>query len=1183
MAERSELIWVTVPGGIKRQVDPSVALLRVVIIPKLSGTTLASGGMEHWPPQALTSDPLTVHFSRSPEITGRVVTVPPPHIQAQPGLWETFFRPEIIVTPAQGRTPAISEVDVADTSQDARDIKATFDAVARTEVTGDSSAALDPVIRRELAAKWSNNPRSTRRSNNGFQASAVPVFDFHRSVAMLREHPAVLRALGLIIDIKLSPSELFADPSERFVQVLWPGSSQVPGLADVISPWTEFGREFFPASTTNIHAGMVTLTDELNPPNSPEEARWDVVTVDVNNGVSRLRAAASALNISPPGDASEANDGSPESGLAALPALRTAGLLLVRKGRREDFAARRNASTRNAARSSMNEAVFTADDLVLGYRLDISRSFGKWFSLHRRSAQYRVNDTIPIGGEPTEEGHIKAHAAVDDQDGSGMLRADEVVARWSGWSLAVRQPTFDAPNGQAVAPANAQRPYNLNWKFDVVPGSLPRLRFTSTYRIRARVVDLAGGGLDFDDPAADRCATEEIAYRRFEPIASPDIQLPDGVDSKQLGPSESVGLVVIRSDSGDVATFFSQNPSYTPNTRRILFPPRASITLAEQHGMFDKPDGADGDEWEKQTWEWVSRAMATGDSGNNTQFPDPAAGGVCVFIRSEPGGFPSAKLPRPWEQTWPDLKSKEVELLERPESSSIANPLVWNGDRLKVSLAKAEQITLEISSLMKDNFLDHFAIKDPLPAVSENTVLTGRHPMVTPTRTITLVHAVRRPLKEPSGALASRREPGQTFTVLDPDPVRLNIDLNSTGQVELMASWTEPSDDTTQTVEGAHVQTITVNRGDERLKDPLKHEFGDTRHRMVTYSMTAVSRFRSFFHEQGEDPQAFLVSRQLGQPVNVRSTARPPVPVVISTRPAFQWEEQVEGSGTTMTVRRRRLGGGLRVELGRPWFQTGEAEQLAVLVAKDLAPEESLRPFLSQVGRDPIWNTSLLNRWPTAIMFRGLASDPTEQVLAEAGQSVGVVPYAVWFHNGRWYADIAMPEIATASYCPMVQLAVARYQANSLPSLELSSMVKTEMVPLFPERVLTVRRSGDSITLTLDGLGPTGPQRNRIEALLEECRLPAGVSPSLVEFSALETVTDGTPAWVPVQGQISRSDLGSGGLQLSIPGGSGPVRVRVREIELVGSEAGVPAPHTTTPDELSERVVFADVLPLSSS
>ena len=137
------------------------------------------------------------------------------------------------------------------------------------------------------------------------------------------------------------------------------------------------------------------------------------------------------------------------------------------------------------------------------------------------------------------------------------------------------------------------------------------------------------------------------------------------------------------------------------------------------------------------------------------------------------------------------------------------------------------------------------------------------------------------------------------------------------------------------------------------------------------------------------------------------------------------------------------------------------------------------------------------------------------------------------------------------------------------------------MVPLLPERTLTVAREGANVTVTLQGLGPLGLRQNRVEAILETCQLPSGVPASAVDLIAFEPPTDGTLAWVAVPGQVRQSPLGSGGLQLTIPEGSGAFRVRVREVELVGSETGVAPLQTSTLGELTERVVFADILPLA--
>ena len=50
----------------------------------------------------------------------------------------------------------------------------------------------------------------------------------------------------------------------------------------------------------------------------------------------------------------------------------------------------------------------------------------------------------------------------------------------------------------------AVTPFKVRATYNVIPGSLPRLRFGSRYRFRARAVDLAGNSLGVDDPLADR-------------------------------------------------------------------------------------------------------------------------------------------------------------------------------------------------------------------------------------------------------------------------------------------------------------------------------------------------------------------------------------------------------------------------------------------------------------------------------------------------------------------------------------------------------------------------------------------------------------------------------------------------------------------------------------------------------
>jgi hypothetical protein len=142
-----------------------------------------------------------------------------------------------------------------------------------------------------------------------------------------------------------------------------------------------------------------------------------------------------------------------------------------------------------------------AEDLLLGYRIDVRPQDGDtWYSLHRRRATYEMGAVKEILVED-EEGHVKPHAAVIDDAG---LRTDEVVARWDGWSLSVPRPRLDGrTSGNRVAESEQRPTYDFRVTYETVKNSLLELEFGRAYQLRARVADIAGGGLLHDDPFAD--------------------------------------------------------------------------------------------------------------------------------------------------------------------------------------------------------------------------------------------------------------------------------------------------------------------------------------------------------------------------------------------------------------------------------------------------------------------------------------------------------------------------------------------------------------------------------------------------------------------------------------------------------------------------------------------------------
>ena len=70
--------------------------------------------------------------------------------------------------------------------------------------------------------------------------------------------------------------------------------------------------------------------------------------------------------------------------------------------------------------------------------------------------------------------------------------------------------------------------------------------------------------------------------------------------------------------------------------------------------------------------------------------------------------------------------------------------------------------------------------------------------------------------------------------------------------------------------------------------------------------------------------------------LDILSSAQPEAPKVLYVIPTFKWETSPQGH--------RRVGGGLRVYLDRPWYSSGDGEQLAVVLypnAKADLPEKA--------------------------------------------------------------------------------------------------------------------------------------------------------------------------------------------------------------------------------------------------
>ncbi len=283
-----------------------------------------------------------------------------------------------------------------------------------------------------------------------------------------------------------------------------------------------------------------------------------------------------------------------------------------------------------------------------------------------------------------------------------------------------------------------------------------------------------------------------------------------------------------------------------------------------------------------------------------------------------------------------------------------------------------------------------------------------------------------------------------------------------------------------------------------------RHEFGDTKHRLVTYVAIGTTRFREYFKPVRTKPpvpgdkteEQFTVTGETVQ-VHIPNSARPDRLKPLYIIPTFGWQDRQKTRGGES---RKRKGNGLRVYLEGPWYLSGDKEQLGVVVVPEPKGLNSYlgkyvsaqaATHLTQWAQDPIWKSSTLpHNFPGKDDFLNgeFATGLTlEEFGGEGGGNVGVVGYDVEFDQDRglWYADIEMDP--GDSYMPFVRLALARYQPYSVPNAHLSRVAIADFVQLAPDRKASITKykkggGGTSVHVTVSGISygnknPKSPKR----------------------------------------------------------------------------------------------------------
>ncbi|HEY5787315.1 MAG TPA: hypothetical protein VIT65_21325 [Microlunatus sp.] len=450
-----------------------------------------------------------------------------------------------------------------------------------------------------------DEPREMPADGEHYRASV----DFHQMLGSLGDYPDLLRRLGLVVDLAV-PADALPAPT-GFVTatpvLVAPADAVIRESVAHRTAYRSDGGRFVAAR----QAPDATVPEGLVPLSA---ASFVVTQVDVDGGALKTMATATTASTPPPAAGGPALHQPDDAGLATL---RTAGLSLVQSGRADTLQAEFSRSgTVNSAIAGGPTELF-AEDLARGYRLDVRDDLtGAWRSVHERvltaTAERYAPGLAPVSGEGQLQVSLAERLTPPGQapDPNGELYVHEALVSWDGWSLSApraglplsRHP--DAPDPArpetlpAAVPNDPQTAMGLGFASTVVSGSLPRLRFGRSYRLRLREVDLVGGALTLGE--ADALAVGDLAvepYLRFEPVAA-----PAAVPYAPYGEGASLHRLVIRSDAGvDPEAYaagfnaeFPEHPGYAPVDVRHFSPPKASFDLAEKHGMFDLAMGSDG-------------------------------------------------------------------------------------------------------------------------------------------------------------------------------------------------------------------------------------------------------------------------------------------------------------------------------------------------------------------------------------------------------------------------------------------------------------------------------------------------------------------------------------------------------------------------------------------------------------
>jgi hypothetical protein len=684
-----------------------------------------------------------------------------------------------------------------------------------------------------ISARW----LEYRRSDLPAREHVSETLDFHKIVAAMGSYPTLLRRLGLVVDLLLSPSA-FPPTGGADLSVMVefpPGVLHIARTKDA-GPATRArltGKQFDVVPGAGADLPIKDGLLHLDPP------RFELLRFDVDGAGLKLMNFARSLGRRFDGEARVDPVTRHEDQMGA-PALRTPGLMLVQRQRAgalmSRFGANRNLNTKLEGQfaGAASPVSLHAEDVTRGYRFDIWDSMiGKWMSLCRRTAHYELDDgAVVVEPAPEEEATVRLAATKSSDAASNpdLRYLHEALVSWTGWSLAAPPPGRNIKPDDSLdktsVESDAEVPPGLKFKsrFSPVGGSLPRLRFGRSYWIRARAVDLAGNSLDpqTDDFGTEKPLDNARPYLRYEPVAAPIIALLSTSGTiKKPAEGESMACIAIRS--------FNDTPedNAVPSVQvahRAAAPPQVSVRDAEQHGKLDTLGKLDRTLFNLLAVEKdvdprnasaairevtlpmqgpldtdpVATTFAVYEAGRAlTYLPDPLSVIVSARVFDHPNiaATEIIRIPLYPAGDWPEARPFAIEVYDDPFEAPHFDEATR---RLRVPLPKAARASIRLSMSLSTDALGKMGLFDLLKPADQDAqrkrALTGQHWMLTPWTVVEVVHAVQRPLITPEFMVLTVLERAEGETSARPF-IHATCSIDSTDRLDLLGEWHEPSDD----------------------------------------------------------------------------------------------------------------------------------------------------------------------------------------------------------------------------------------------------------------------------------------------------------------------------------------------------------------------------------------------------